>query len=139
MIKSGIQLAEKGYIPDFILKQAINQLLKGRLNQIPKVDDLKTSSKLSFFEELKTAQLLFLQMKQMNEHYEVPPSFFKYVMSDRLKYSCCWYENDDDNLMQAEINMIEKTISRAEIDNNQEILDLGCGWGSFSLHAAKVS
>ena len=52
-------------------------------------------------------------------------------MSDRLKYSCCWYENDDDNLMQAEINMIEKTISRAEIDNNQEILDLGCGWGSF--------
>ena len=45
MIKSGIQLAEKGYIPDFILKQAINQLLKGRLNQIPKVDDLKTSSK----------------------------------------------------------------------------------------------
>lgn len=137
MIKIGIQLAEKGYIPDFILKKAINQLLRGRLNQIPKGDDLKISSKLSFFEELKNSPIAISTNEANEQHYEVPPSFFKYVMSDRLKYSCCWYENDDDNLMQAEINMIEKTISRAEISNNQEILDLGCGWGSFTLHAAQ--
>ena len=39
--------------------------------------------------------------------------------------------------MQGEINMIEKTISRAEITSNQQVLDLGCGWGSFSIHAAQ--
>ena len=36
-----------------------------------------------------------------------------------------------------EINMIEKTISRAEIASNQQILDLGCGWGSFTIYAAQ--
>ena len=76
-------------------------------------------------------------MMQMSNITRFQPSFFKYVMSDNLKYSCCWYENDSDDLMQAEINMIEKTISRAEIASNQKILDLGCGWGSFTIYAAQ--
>ena len=58
-------------------------------------------------------------------------------MSDNLKYSCCWYESETIDLMQAEINMIEKTITRAEISSNQQILDLGCGWGSFTIYAAQ--
>ena len=33
--------------------------------------------------------------------------------------------------------MLDKYLDRADIESNQEILDLGCGWGSFTLHAAK--
>ena len=93
--------------------------------------------KLDFFEELKNSPIAISTNDANEQHYEVPASFFKYVMSDNLKYSCCWYENDSDDLMQAEINMIEKTISRAEITSNQKILDLGCGWGSFTIYAAQ--
>ena len=63
--------------------------------------------KLDFFEELKNSPIAISTNDANEQHYEVP-AFFKYVMSDNLKYSCCWYENDSDDLMQAEINMIEK-------------------------------
>ena len=137
MIKSGIQLAEKGYLPDFILKKAINRILANRLKEVADANSFKQNSKLDFFEELKNSAIAISTNDANEQHYEVPASFFKYVMSDNLKYSCCWYENDSDDLIQAEINMIEKTISRAEIASNQQILDLGCGWGSFTIYAAQ--
>ncbi len=137
MIKSGIQLAEKGYLPDFILKKAINRILMNRLKEVADANSFKQNSKLDFFEELKNSAIAISTNDANEQHYEVPASFFKYVMSDNLKYSCCWYENDSDDLIQAEINMIEKTISRAEIASNQQILDLGCGWGSFTIYAAQ--
>ena len=137
MIKSGIQLAEKGYLPDFILKKAINRVLMSRLKEISNVNNIKSDEKLNFFKELKNSPIAISTNDANEQHYEVPASFFEYVMSKRLKYSCCWYENDSDDLMQAEINMIEKTISRGEITSNQQVLDLGCGWGSFSIHAAQ--
>ena len=137
MIKSGIQLAEKGYLPDFILKKAINRLLMSRLNEISNENNIKSDEKLNFFKELEKSPIAISTNDANEQHYEVPASFFEYVMSKRLKYSCCWYENDSDDLMQAEINMIEKTISRGEITSNQQVLDLGCGWGSFSIHAAQ--
>ncbi len=137
MIKSGIQLAEKGYLPDFILKKAIKRILMSRLKEISNERSIKTDSKLDFFEKLKNSPIAVSTNQANEQHYEVPASFFKYVMSDNLKYSCCWYESETNDLMQAEINMIEKTITRAEISSNQQILDLGCGWGSFTIYAAQ--
>ena len=137
MIKSGIQLAEKGYLPDFILKKAINRILMNRLKEVADANSFKQNSKLDFFEELKNSAIAISTNDANEQHYEVPASFFKYVMSDNLKYSCCWYESESNDLMQAEINMIEKTITRAEISSNQQILDLGCGWGSFTIYAAQ--
>ena len=137
MIKSGIQLAEKGYLPDFILKKAIKRILMSRLKEISNERSIKTDSKLDFFEKLKNSPIAISTNDANEQHYEVPASFFKYVMSNNLKYSCCWYESESNDLMQAEINMIEKTITRAEIRSNQQILDLGCGWGSFTIYAAQ--
>ncbi len=137
MIKSGIQLAEKGYLPDFILKKAIKRILMSRLKEISNERSIKTDAKLDFFEKLKNSPIAISTNDANEQHYEVPATFFKYVMSDNLKYSCCWYESESNDLMQAEINMIEKTITRAEISSNQQILDLGCGWGSFTIYAAQ--
>ena len=137
MIKSGIQLAEKGYIPDFILKQAINQLLKGRLNQIPKVDDLKTSSKLSFFEELKNSPIAISTNEANEQHYELPPSFFDIVLGSNLKYSSGYWPTNQTTFDESEVEMLELSCKRAELEDKLDILELGCGWGSLSLWMAK--
>ena len=53
MIKSGIQLAEKGYLPDFILKKAIKRLLMSRLKEISNKNNIKSDEKLNFFKEFE--------------------------------------------------------------------------------------
>jgi cyclopropane-fatty-acyl-phospholipid synthase len=71
------------------------------------------------------------------QHYAVPSSFFVAVLGPRLKYSCCWWESDTDDLGAAEAAMIDHVIARAELADGQRILDLGCGWGALSLELAR--
>jgi cyclopropane-fatty-acyl-phospholipid synthase len=54
-----------------------------------------------------------------------------------LKYSCCFYERDDDALEQAETKMLRLTCQRAGLEDGMDLLELGCGWGSLSLWIAE--
>jgi cyclopropane fatty-acyl-phospholipid synthase-like methyltransferase len=45
---------------------------------------------------------------------------------------------DKDTLEEAEIRALETICSRAELVGGQSVLDMGCGWGSFSLFAAPL-
>ena len=71
------------------------------------------------------------------QHYEVPPAFFEKVLGSKLKYSCSLLGDNQKSLNDAETEMLKTYIERANIRSKQEILDLGCGWGSFSLYAAQ--
>merc|ERR1711965_504349 len=57
-------------------------------------------------------------------------------MGAHLKYSCGWFDENTTSLDTAEENMLKLYIERLGIQNHQRVLDLGCGWGSFSLFAA---
>ena len=57
------------------------------------------------------------------------------MLGNRLKYSCSLFDGQT-TLDEAEDKMLDLYIERANILDGQEILDLGCGWGSFSLYAA---
>jgi len=67
----------------------------------------------------------------------VPSEFFKLVLGKRLKYSCAYWSNGTNSLDEAEEQMLRLSCERALINNNQKILDLGCGWGSLSLYIAE--
>lgn len=57
-------------------------------------------------------------------------------MGRHLKYSCCYYQKDTKTLDEAEANMLNIYCERAQLADGMDVLDLGCGWGSFSLFAA---
>jgi cyclopropane-fatty-acyl-phospholipid synthase len=57
-------------------------------------------------------------------------------MGAHLKYSCGWFDENTTSLDTAEENMLKLYIERLGIQNHQRVLDLGCGWGSFTLFAA---
>jgi len=71
------------------------------------------------------------------QHYELPPEFFGLVLGPRRKYSCCLYEGGASTLAEAEDRALEETAAHAEFADGQEILELGCGWGSLSLWMAR--
>ncbi len=71
------------------------------------------------------------------QHYEVPAAFFGLVLGQRRKYSCCLYQ-DGDSLEQAEDRALLETAAHADLTDGQDVLELGCGWGSLSLWMAEV-
>jgi cyclopropane-fatty-acyl-phospholipid synthase len=70
------------------------------------------------------------------QHYEVPAAFFAQVLGPRRKYSSCLYEEGDESLEEAEFLALEATAEHAALADGQDILELGCGWGSLSLFMA---
>ena len=130
MTKIILHLTEKGFVPDFLIKKAALYLSKKRLTE-PSIG--KNKEKVIKF--LSDGDVAEKTVDANEQHYEVPPEFFKKVLGKRLKYSCSLFNNQI-TLDEAEEEMLELYIERAGISNDQEILDLGCGWGSFSLYAA---
>ena len=72
------------------------------------------------------------------QHYEVPAAFFDLVLGPRRKYSCCLYRDGADSLEAAEENALAETVAHAQLADGQDILELGCGWGSLSLWMAET-
>lgn len=70
------------------------------------------------------------------QHYEVPAAFFDLCLGPRRKYSCCYYEEPSTTLPEAEEAALARTVDHADLKDGQEILELGCGWGSLSLYMA---
>jgi len=132
----GITLAENGMLPDSLIKYGINQLLKQRIAEFPgQQEHRKHFDKI--VRELKQSHIA-IETKAANEqHYELPPKFFALTLGKRFKYSSCYYENGAQNLDEAENKMLELYAERAGLKDGMSVLDLGCGWGSFTLWAAE--
>ena len=131
MTKFFLFLAETSFIPDALVKISAKFISKKRLN-----DSSIKSSKSKIIDLLSTGIVAEKTNDANEQHYEVPPNFFKEVLGANLKYSCSLFDDVDD-LNSAEIKMLDLYIKRADIKDGYNILDLGCGWGSFSLYVAK--
>ncbi|KAL6713088.1 hypothetical protein ACLMJK_009209 [Lecanora helva] len=72
------------------------------------------------------------------QHYEVGTGVLKACLGPRMKYSSCLYPTGRETLGQAEIEMLELYVDRAQLTDGMKILDLGCGWGSGALYFAEI-
>ncbi|GIQ98520.1 MAG: hypothetical protein CM15mP4_3570 [Candidatus Neomarinimicrobiota bacterium] len=88
-------------------------------------------------EKLKESPVALVPEKANEQHYEVPPEFFKLVLGKHLKYSSGYWEKNNNSLDESERFMLEKSCTRAELKDGHSILELGCGWGSLTCFMAK--
>lgn len=132
---NAISLAENGYLPTWIVRHGIRQLVKKRLKDESENHDLK---KERLIEQLQSSPLAVDTDAANEQHYEVPAAFYKIALGKRLKYSCCYWPEGVDTLDAAELASLQQIAERAQLQDGQRILELGCGWGSFSLWAAET-
>ncbi|MGB0579086.1 MAG: SAM-dependent methyltransferase, partial [Limisphaerales bacterium] len=91
----------------------------------------------SFVQSTRQGPVALLPEKANEQHYEVPTRFYQLALGKHLKYSSGWWNENTKTLTDAEGDMLELTCERADLQNGQRLLELGCGWGSLSLWMAK--
>ena len=138
LLRSLIELVENGRIPDLLTRAGIRLLLLQRLReQAQEGPDQEWQAMMTFVEEMRQSPIALHTQEANEQHYELPPRFFELVLGSHLKYSCCHFPEGVTELEHAEASMLTLTCERAQLQDGQQILELGCGWGSLSLWMAK--
>lgn len=129
------------WLPDWILRWRIRKsLFNEMIDKMAKEEgDYQTRVKIEddFVGELVGLPIAQHQSDANEQHYEVPAEFFKIVLGPKLKYSACIFDSPKTTLTEAEEATLALYVERAGICEGQEILDLGCGWGSVALYVAQ--
>ncbi|MEO8809033.1 MAG: cyclopropane-fatty-acyl-phospholipid synthase family protein [Rhodanobacter sp.] len=131
-------MAERGRIPDALLRQGIRRLCAQRLREELAGGLVAQAARFSErIAELRHSPVAIHTDAANAQHYELPPAFFELCLGKQLKYSGCYYPRGDESLEQAEEAMLRLYAERAQLSNGQQILELGCGWGSLTLWMAE--
>lgn len=133
-----VQLAEKSWVPDSVLRAGIRKLCRDRLDN-EHISDCEKAAKRyqELLQQLKQSPIAIDTDKANEQHYELPSEFFKVALGKNLKYSSCFYETGNENLTQAENAALQISCERAQLQDGMHILELGCGWGSLTMWMAK--
>lgn len=127
-------LLENNKVPDFLIRKGIRNLLQQRLNEEKKATpDLQQAHLMELISELKASPIAINTAAANEQHYEVPTAFYQYCLGPHLKYSSGYWKDGVADIETSEHDMLEITCERADLQPNQNVLELGCGWGSLSL------
>jgi cyclopropane-fatty-acyl-phospholipid synthase len=137
-MKLWVELAERRLLPDGLIRYGIRMLDKKRLQMEGSGDiESQRAALAQFIADMRQSPIAVQTEKPKEQHYEVPPAFFKLVLGKHLKYSGCFWDPDVQSLDAAEARMLAITAKRAQLADGMNILELGCGWGAFSLWMAE--
>jgi cyclopropane-fatty-acyl-phospholipid synthase len=132
-----LELAERGVLPDPLIRLGIRVLNRARLRaEARPCVEAELAAKQDFLARMRRSPVALVPELPNRQHYELPPPFFQRVLGRNLKYSCCWWPTGVDDLDTAEEAMLELTVRRAELVDGMRILELGCGWGALTLWIA---
>lgn len=137
-MKTLIRLADQGKLPDALIRLGIRFLDFQRLSAEGKGGvEQQWERKQRFIDQMRHSPIALETQKANDQHYEIPPAFFHHVLGKHLKYSSCYWPDGVDTLDKAETTALELVGERANLADGLRILELGCGWGAFSLWAAE--
>ena len=131
-------LLARNLLPDAAIRIGIRNLLAKKLRQESHSDVVARSEALAgFIDDLKTSPIAIKTAAANDQHYEVPTEFFQFVLGPRMKYSGGYWPREDTTFPESEDAMLELTCRRACLADGQDVLELGCGWGSLTLWIAE--
>ncbi|KAJ9182318.1 hypothetical protein P3X46_006324 [Hevea brasiliensis] len=95
-----------------------------------------TSAKLFYLHVLRQNTLTQAR-RNISRHYDLSNEIFALFLGETMTYSSGVFKMEDEDLQTAQIRKISLLIEKARIDQKQEVLDIGCGWGTFAIEVVK--
>jgi cyclopropane-fatty-acyl-phospholipid synthase len=75
--------------------------------------------------------------RAVRHHYDVSNDFFRLMLGESMTYSCALFSQGAPTLEDAQQAKLELVCTKLALAPGKRVLDVGCGWGSFALHAAE--
>ena len=73
----------------------------------------------------------------IEHHYDVSNTFYSYILGPSMVYSCAVFNTEQSSLDEAQIEKVDLICRKLELKPGMKLLDVGCGWGTLVIHAAK--
>src|SRR5437868_79053 len=70
-------------------------------------------------------------------HYDLGNDFYSAWLDSTMTYSCARFVSPDDTLEEAQLRKVRTLLDRLELASGKRLLDIGCGWGTLAIEAAK--
>ena len=75
--------------------------------------------------------------KNISAHYDLSNEFFKLFLDPTMTYSSADFINPTQNLQEAQQYKYDRLCQKIQLKRDDHVLEIGCGWGGFAIHAAK--
>ncbi|MFD9824081.1 class I SAM-dependent methyltransferase [Streptomyces violascens] len=73
----------------------------------------------------------------ISHHYDVGNDFYELVLGPSMVYSCAYWESPEATLEDAQRDKLDLVCRKLALKEGDRLLDVGCGWGSMAIHAAR--
>ncbi|MFE9401862.1 class I SAM-dependent methyltransferase [Streptomyces sp. NPDC006530] len=73
----------------------------------------------------------------ISHHYDVGNDFYALVLGPSMVYSCAYWESPGATLEEAQRDKLDLVCRKLALKEGDRLLDVGCGWGSMAIHAAR--
>ncbi|MDQ6826092.1 MAG: cyclopropane-fatty-acyl-phospholipid synthase family protein [Candidatus Eremiobacteraeota bacterium] len=97
--------------------------------RLPKLREARLRGKLHSVERDQAA---------IGFHYDQPVAFYRSFLGEQLVYSCAYFDDGVDTLEEAQTAKIDYVLRKLRLLPQERLLDIGCGWGTLVLRAAKA-
>jgi cyclopropane-fatty-acyl-phospholipid synthase len=74
--------------------------------------------------------------RAVRHHYDVSNDFFKLFLDESMTYSCAIFSRGASTLEEAQRTKLDLVCTKLALKEGERVLDVGCGWGAFVIHAA---
>ena len=75
--------------------------------------------------------------RSVTHHYDVSNDFFALWLDKSMTYSCAFFSRDGSSLEAAQSAKLDLVCTKLALEKGERMLDVGCGWGSLAIHAAR--
>ena len=138
--RKAIGFAESYMDGDFNSSNLTNLLLLSFKNEKYFLENLKSNLIFNIYTKFRhflNENTKSQSKRNIKYHYDLGNNFYNKWLDRSMTYSSAYFERENENLFDAQLNKYHKIAEALHLNENSNVLEIGCGWGGFSTYAAK--
>jgi cyclopropane-fatty-acyl-phospholipid synthase len=109
---------------------ALAAVKAGALRSVPKIPEMELRPKGKRHSILR-------DKRAVTHHYNLSNDYFALFLDESMTYSCAIWSRGAQTLEEAQKTKLELVCTKLGLQAGDRVLDVGCGWGAFAIHAAR--